>query len=209
MQSENSTTKTFDKIKLLLQNLFDIAYLAFCYTSMFPRSILWSRLCLTKLNVRLHLLIFEHNFLMSIVMSLLRWWCSAKSKVFKILLTMAYKKQFSCSLQQQHQWCKKITLLHKIQHNMNILIAKEAAVSFLLFLLLLSFVLHHLCLVRRSSYKHAKSKWIEFQHSLKGMIKREKSESMRKLPKHLSLDQLFCRQKFETLDMSSILTNLT
>ena len=91
MQSENSTTKTFDKIKLLLQNLFDIAYLAFCYTSMFPRSILWSRLCLTKLNVRLHLLIFEHNFLMSIVMSLLRWWCSAKSKVFKILLTIAYK----------------------------------------------------------------------------------------------------------------------
>ena len=175
MQSENSTTKTFDKIKLLLQNLFDIAYLAFCYTSMFPRSILWSRLCLTKLNVRLHLLIFEHNFLMSIVMLLLRWWCSAKSKVFKILLTIAYnKKQFSCSMQQQHQWCKKITLLHKIQHNMNILIAKEAAVSFLLFLLLLSFVLHHLCLVRRSSYKHAKSKWIEFQHSLKGMIKREK-----------------------------------
>ena len=91
MRNKNSTTKTFDMIKLLLQNLFDIAYLAFCYTSMFPRSILWSRLCLTKLNVRLHLLIFEHNFLMSIVMLLLRWWCSAKSKVFKILLTMAYK----------------------------------------------------------------------------------------------------------------------
>ena len=39
MQNTNSTTKTFDMIKLLLQNLFDIAYLALCYTLMFPRSI--------------------------------------------------------------------------------------------------------------------------------------------------------------------------
>ena len=118
MQSENSTTKTFDKIKLLLQNLFDIAYLAFCYTSMFPRSILWSRLCLTKLNVRLHLLIFEHNFpididivcRMSIVMSLLRWWCSAKSKVFKILITMAYKNNLFAVCNNNINDAKKIKL---------------------------------------------------------------------------------------------------
>ena len=39
MRNKNSKTKTFDMIKRLLQNLFDIAYLALCYTLMFSRSI--------------------------------------------------------------------------------------------------------------------------------------------------------------------------
>ena len=85
--------------------------------------------------------------------------------------------------------------IHKLQ--------KLAALLFLHFTPLSKSVKHHLCFVRRSLYMHAKLKWIEFQHSIKGKIKGEKSESMWRLREHLSLDQLFCTKEFQTLDMSS------
>ena len=131
---------------------------------------------------------------------MLRWWGSAKSKLSEICLLLL-TKTFSCNM-QQHYRCKKLFYtkfytiwIHKLQ--------KVAALSFLHFTPLSKSVKHHLCFVRRSLYLHAKLKWIEFQHSIKGEIKREKSESMWRLLKHLSLDQLFCTKEFQTLDMSS------
>ena len=47
---------------------------------------------------------------MSIVMSLLRWWCSAKSKVFKILITMAYKNNLFAVCNNNINDAKKIKL---------------------------------------------------------------------------------------------------